>query len=258
VTNGLLLAIVGALAGCNYVFGIDDTIERDAGQVVFVHDEDGDGIGDGSDNCPGIPNADQLNTEAAHDPVGDVCDEHPTDGVDSILSRAMFDDDLANWLPTPASEWILADDGVTNGGGLVLQSLALVVPPTNPTIEVRFTVLELLAVTQRVVALELRTDTLTSCWLVSRMSDGATEVQVSPPGGAMNSLGFLATPLVENQTYRIRFTRDASGVRCTDGAEDFRDPTPGNIRQVTARIGFSGIRAKVQYLVLYGDDRITP
>src|SRR5580698_1463186 len=50
------------------------------GRVGFdaenLHDEDGDGVPDIRDNCPHLPNADQLDSDG--DGVGDVCDPEPT------------------------------------------------------------------------------------------------------------------------------------------------------------------------------------
>ncbi len=48
------------------------------------HDEDGDGLVDPCDNCPGDPNSDQ--TDQDKDGVGDVCDPHPGE-----LDRTLID-----------------------------------------------------------------------------------------------------------------------------------------------------------------------
>jgi hypothetical protein len=55
-----------------------------------THDEDGDGIVDGCDNCPTVANADQadfgeINAGGSADGVGDACDPRPAMGGDSIL-----------------------------------------------------------------------------------------------------------------------------------------------------------------------------
>jgi hypothetical protein len=55
-----------------------------------THDDDGDGIVDGCDNCPTVANADQadlgeINAGATADGVGDACDPRPANGGDSIL-----------------------------------------------------------------------------------------------------------------------------------------------------------------------------
>ena len=57
------------------------------GQVVMV-DSDNDGISDQFDNCPGIPNANQLDRDS--DNIGDLCDNCP-DHANS--SQADFDSD---------------------------------------------------------------------------------------------------------------------------------------------------------------------
>ena len=72
--------IAVALCGCNVVFGLHDTKPEpmDApdhcmlhpGDLQF-HDEDGDLLDDGCDNCPGIMNADQRDLDG--DGVGDLC-----------------------------------------------------------------------------------------------------------------------------------------------------------------------------------------
>jgi hypothetical protein len=48
--------------------------------VAAVEDEDGDGIADGEDNCPSVPNPNQLDTDG--DGAGDACDsDDDNDGV---------------------------------------------------------------------------------------------------------------------------------------------------------------------------------
>jgi hypothetical protein len=58
---------------------IDTPIAIDAPAcATTTHDEDGDGIVDSCDNCPGIANANQADTtEVTPDGVGDACDPRP-------------------------------------------------------------------------------------------------------------------------------------------------------------------------------------
>lgn len=92
--------LVVALGGCNALFGLDPTTraDRDAamvdaavvdatvidaasdapidaippGCVPIGHDDDADGVDDGCDNCPGLPNPQQGDSDS--DTVGDACD----------------------------------------------------------------------------------------------------------------------------------------------------------------------------------------
>jgi len=94
-------AAVLALAACNQVFGLDppgsgdddaagaiDAAEAiDAAPDAAVcgeRDEDGDGIPDGCDNCPHVPNPDQSDLGDG-DKVGDACDPHRTEPGDRLI-----------------------------------------------------------------------------------------------------------------------------------------------------------------------------
>jgi cysteine-rich repeat protein len=61
-------------------------------------DQDNDGVADGVDNCPSIPNADQLDSDA--DQIGDVCDAPPVVNPPSageIEIDGQFEPDAGEW-----------------------------------------------------------------------------------------------------------------------------------------------------------------
>jgi hypothetical protein len=64
-------------------------------RMCGTHDEDGDGIPDGCDNCPVDKNAGQLDTDG--DGVGDACDPHP--GLKDRIAyfNPFFSNDLTGW-----------------------------------------------------------------------------------------------------------------------------------------------------------------
>ena len=107
--------VVLALTGCNQAFGLDDT---DLGYPCWdtgsgtSHDEDGDGVADGCDICPGTANAQQVDED--FDGVGDECDPH-ADSADRI---AFFDAFAEAQLPTEwqpygaRASWLLVDGAV--------------------------------------------------------------------------------------------------------------------------------------------------
>jgi hypothetical protein len=71
--------------------------------VVFP-DSDGDGLPDDIDNCPGVANASQENTDA--DAWGDACDNCPS--VTTIWLAPAVDSDCDGF-PTPAEVWMGTD-----------------------------------------------------------------------------------------------------------------------------------------------------
>lgn len=111
------------LCACDSVFGLDGRVEPDAALVdgprplddlqldtPRPHDEDGDSIVDPDDNCPGLANADQMDSDG--DDVGDVCD--PVISTQKPNTRLFFDPFTTldiKW--TPNALW--TTDGETVG-----------------------------------------------------------------------------------------------------------------------------------------------
>lgn len=86
-------------------------------------DEDGDGVANDADNCPGVFNPDQrdaMESAAGGSPDGggDACDPRPDRGGDRVVMFEPFNDGYPSWL-TQGGEWIdatgevaqLADSG---------------------------------------------------------------------------------------------------------------------------------------------------
>jgi hypothetical protein len=93
--------------GCGNVAVVPDAsidavpLAIDAFKCPGGHDEDGDGFGDVCDNCPTIPNSDQLNVGEINanktaDTLGDACDPRPAESGDRIALVEFFN----NGIPT--------------------------------------------------------------------------------------------------------------------------------------------------------------
>ena len=86
-TNSFTSASVGTIGGGFFVYNVDDVITA----VSVEPDRDGDGIPDAEDNCPDVPNPDQIDrggvgAGSAPDGVGDACQCGDVNGSGSVTS----------------------------------------------------------------------------------------------------------------------------------------------------------------------------
>lgn len=107
-----------ALAGCQQVFGIKRV--PDAHEIDSVpacppgigHDDDGDCVGDGSDNCPGIANAAQGDMD--NDLIGDDCDPDPGVAGNQQVVFVPFDAAAEQSAWTTVGAWSVSNDDFAN------------------------------------------------------------------------------------------------------------------------------------------------
>lgn len=79
----------------------------------FEPDSDGDGVGDGYDNCPTVANADQADGDS--DDIGDVCDPNLNDGPTGDLDGDGDLNNADNCPTTPNADQLDTDnDGLGN------------------------------------------------------------------------------------------------------------------------------------------------
>ncbi|MFT3700532.1 MAG: hypothetical protein QM831_45730 [Kofleriaceae bacterium] len=93
-----------ALAGCDYVIGINNDVPVRIGDAFIMHDEDHDGIDDARDPCPA--DAEDPPNDSDGDGVGEACD--PDNGQQNTIAR--FDSFVANDGFTFPSTWSIEND----------------------------------------------------------------------------------------------------------------------------------------------------
>jgi hypothetical protein len=144
-----VVVIVG-LAGCNAIFGLHaptkheidappDPCTLHPGDPTF-HDEDGDGIDNGCDNCPTAFNPEQQDGDGDH--VGDACDPHPTLPGDALAAAEYFDGPAYSWTPTSGTDWRLATGSLVTAPPADATHVVIALNQViqEPTIELGFTV----------------------------------------------------------------------------------------------------------------------
>lgn len=99
--------------GCDAVFDLEPMTCKDQ---ALGHDEDIDGTVDGCDNCPADANPDQEDIDA--DGVGDRCDPHRDEPVDSIVFFDPFTTPDPRWVAEGIGpeEWVFEDGAVHQRG----------------------------------------------------------------------------------------------------------------------------------------------
>lgn len=108
-------------------------------------DEDGDGIADEDDNCPGIHNVNQEDQD--QDDIGDPCDPHPNDTTKWIDVREYFNGfngpDVPEEIGLAAGTWSI-DNGALVQSDVAGTGLAHYISPNDGSIyvETRITVTE--------------------------------------------------------------------------------------------------------------------
>ena len=130
------LWLLCALAGCDQVFDLDRPelpIDAPAPCVSAVgHDEDGDGIDDACDGCPGIANPGQEDRDG--DGVGDRCDPRPDQATEARVRFISFAeaDAASHWTASPM--WSFAPDRLVFDGVSteVISHIQLTDPPIPP------------------------------------------------------------------------------------------------------------------------------
>ena len=114
----LRLLVVTTLAACNLVFPLNDPGGSDGGlpsedaspDAIPGHDEDQDDNPDVSDNCPNVPNKDQLDSD--RDDVGDACDPRPTIKGDRLAFFDPFTGFDGNRWSVVAGDWVVETDRI--------------------------------------------------------------------------------------------------------------------------------------------------
>jgi hypothetical protein len=245
---GLVAATLLA-SGCNLLLGLDptdrapidapveldgppppidalvpDAIGIDANQVVG-HDEDGDGVDDGLDVCPGVFDAAQGDGD--EDGVGDACDPNVNDKTDRLLFFDGFGSDAGHWTGQRGS-WVVIDDSLQQldtsvASGLAAADYELV---THPAITV--------VVAGSVISQQAYNGTDTSAprgtgvWFVADSGSPVAE----PDGYLCQAQGDLAT-----STTTIAILRQIAGFATTLDSEAFSQLVPvGKARRIEASV----------------------
>jgi len=199
---------------------------RDSGCIGSMpsHDEDGDGVLDGCDNCPSVPNADQTDQREiaaglAADGVGDACDPRPSLAGDAI---ALFDSFVSVQIGTDwsvyAGTWQSRADTLVETATSDSPQIDRITFPnaTDYLVETRFTLDALPSIDSR-ATLTFRMDTLLhNGWgcAVSNRSLLAVSTIVRGDQGEMNPPQTAIPPPRVGDRFRLQAGAHGMNVFC--------------------------------------------
>jgi hypothetical protein len=253
-----LLAVV-LLCGCNQLFGLKQTAPQQPDAAIDApppsDDEDGDGIANELDNCPGIYNPSQDDVDG--DLVGDVCDPHPTTKGDHLVEAEYFNGPTTSWTPDVISNWRFDGAGsivtaATPDATNATITASVISTVTTPTLELGVTVVANSSTqVPRFVEtdLEILGDTA-RCYI---NTNGATSFTLDElaeiVNGSTPQTGFSG--LGPGQSTQWRHTFDGAGATCTFANTSVNHAGTPAASLMGVAVSVAGYTMSIQYALLY-------